>query len=180
MAVALCGCAGGDFDIGSGWFSKPLDLFGRNSGYTYSQLGESKKERPITAKDLVDANGACPAVAAPEPAVAAPGPTPPAADNAGAAAAVDAAASLRGGIALGMSECDVVSRLGPPTAVDLGKTPNSVRTAILTFKSGPRPGVYRFIGGRLKEMDRVDEPAPEPTKKKPAKSQKSNKNNGSA
>lgn len=173
MAAALCGCAG-DVDTSGGWFAKPIDLFGRNNGYTYAQLGESKKERPITAKDLVDGNGACPAVATPEP--------PPAADNAdaSAAASVDAAASLRGGIAPGMSECDVVSRLGPPTAVDLGKTPNGNRTAILTFKSGPRPGVYRFIGGRLKEMDRVDEPPPEPTKKKPAKSQQPKKSNGSA
>jgi hypothetical protein len=44
----------------------------------------------------------------------------------------------------------------------------------LTFNSGPRPGVYRFIAGRLKEMDRVEgpPPAPEPAKKKSAKSKK--------
>ena len=42
----------------------------------------------------------------------------------------------------------------------------------LTFNSGPRPGVYRFAGGRLTEMDRVEVPqaaAPEPAKKKMVK-----------
>lgn len=57
-ALMLCGCAGTDF--GSGWFSKPLDLLGSKNGYTYSALDQEKQQRPITANDLVDANGACP------------------------------------------------------------------------------------------------------------------------
>jgi hypothetical protein len=160
MAAALGGC-GGTFDT-TGWFSKPVDLFGSRGGYTYSQLGEVKKERPITPNDLVDANGACPAFVPSEPAPTSPEGAP------------DAAARLSGGIAIGMSECDVVSRVGQPNAVSLSSTPRGDRTAILTFNSGPRPGVYRFVGGRLKEMDRVDEP-PQPAqsaKKKPAKSDK--------
>ena len=42
---------------------------------------------------------------------------------------------------------------------------------MLTYNSGPRPGVYRFAGGRLTEMDRVEVPAlpPKPAKKKIAK-----------
>lgn len=160
MAVTLAGCA--NFDTGGSWFSKPLDVFGRNAGYTYSQLDESKQERPVTANDLVDANGACPA-AAPD--------------------------SLGGGIAIGMSECDVVARVGPPSAVNLGRNPNGDRTAILTFQGGVRPGVYRFVAGRLKEMDRVELPPPPPqpvkkkaekkiTKKPPAKSEKPPKTDG--
>jgi hypothetical protein len=42
----------------------------------------------------------------------------------------------------------------------------------LTFNSGPRPGLYRFAGGRLTEMDRVEAlppPPTEPTKKKMVK-----------
>ena len=42
----------------------------------------------------------------------------------------------------------------------------------MTFTGGPRPGVYRFIGGRLAEMDRVAEPAPSPDQKKLAGSKK--------
>jgi hypothetical protein len=68
-----------------------------------------------------------------------------------------------------MSECDVVARLGQPTAVNIGRSPGGDRSAALTFQSGPRPGVYRFGGGRLTEMDRVEmppAPPPEPAKKK--------------
>jgi len=155
MAVTLAGCS--DFDTSGSWFAKPLDVFGRNAGYTYSQLDESKQARPITANDLIDANGACPTAAAPD--------------------------SLGGGIAIGMSECDVVARVGPPTAVALGRHANGDRTAILTYQTGVRPGVYRFVAGRLKEMDRVEvpPPPPQPVKKKaekkidkkpPAKSEK--------
>lgn len=159
IAAALCGC-GTSLDTG-GWFSKPLDLFGSRGGYTYSQLDEAKRERPIAPSDLVDASGACPAFA-----------PPPAAPDAGSGNA-DAASRLGGGVAIGMSECDVVSRVGPPNAVNLSSNPRGDRTAVLTFHSGPRPGIYRFVGGRLTEMDRVEQPpsAP-PAKKKPAKNDK--------
>ncbi len=168
MAVALAGCAG--FDAPGSWFAKPLDVLGRNASYNYSELGESKQERRITANDLVDANGACPTAAA-------PGQTQSAAANPGGspAASPDADSLLGGGVGIGMSECDVVARVGQPNAVNLGKNPNGDRSAILTFKSGPRPGVYRFVAGRLTEMDRVEvpppppQPAKKPAKKKPAK-----------
>ena len=164
MAVALAGCAGTDFGTTGSWFAKPLDVFGRNAAYSYSELGESKQERHITANDLVDANGACPAPAA-------PGPTQSASANPGAspAASPDTGSLLGGGVAIGMSECDVVARVGQPTAVNFGKYANGDRTAVLTFKSGPRPGVYRFVAGKLTEMDRVDEPPPPQPAKKPAK-----------
>jgi hypothetical protein len=165
IAAALCGCANNNFDTSGAWFSKPLDLFGRKAGYTYSSLGESKLERPVTANDLVDANGACPIPAAPSP-------TQATQDNAaaGGAAAPDMASLLGGGVAIGMSECDVVARLGQPSAVNLGRNPNGERSAVLTFNGGPRPGVYRFEAGRLTEMDRVEAPAPPaPVKKTAAK-----------
>jgi hypothetical protein len=75
---------------------------------------------------------------------------------------------LGAGIAIGMSECDIVARIGQPTAVNLGRGPGGDRAVVLTFKSGPRPGIYRFAGGRLVEMDRVElpPPPPEPDKKK--------------
>jgi hypothetical protein len=48
-----------------------------------------------------------------------------------------------------------------------------LRSAILTYSTGLRPGVYRFEAGKLTEMDRVEQPAmaaePKATKKKIAK-----------
>jgi hypothetical protein len=169
MGVALSGCSGSDFDT-SQWFQKPLDLFGREGGYTYSELKETAQQRPITANDLVQQNGACPA----PPAVAQP--QPPAANNPSAtpapAVAGGADSLLGGGVALGMSECDVVYRAGPPSAVQLGQYPNGDRTAQLTFNSGPRPGIYRFERGRLVEMDQTAVPAPPPEAKSAAKKKK--------
>ena len=178
VAVTLSGCANLDLDASGTWFQKPLDMVGRESGYTYSELQESNKLRPITPNELVDTNGACP----PPPASAQPlppQPQPVAANPNGApmAAPVEPAPSslLGGGIALGMSECSVVYRAGQPTAVQLGKNPNGDRTAQLTFAGGPHPGIYRFERGRLMEMDSVEvptPPAPEPkkvAKKKPVK-----------
>jgi hypothetical protein len=156
MLAALGGCADNNFDLASSWFSRPFDLSASKGGYTYSNLSETKQEHPITANDLVDANGACPRLAAPAPMQ--PG-------------SIEGDSLVGGGVAIGMSECDVVARLGQPNAVNLGRSPNADRTAVLTFNSGPRPGIYRFTGGRLMEMDRVEAPPPppEPAKKKVVK-----------
>jgi hypothetical protein len=155
-ALLLSGCSAGDTN---GWFSKPVDLFGRRGGYSFSQLGAEKQERPVTANDLADASGACPMAAS----AAAPAPdAQAAAANPGqpGPGAPDETAQLRGGVSVGMSECDVIARVGRPVAVDIGAGPAGERTATMTFTGGPRPGVYRFVGGRLAEMDRVAEPAP--------------------
>jgi hypothetical protein len=165
-ALALGACGNNNFDTSGAWFSKPLDFSGSKGGYTYSNLSDSAKlERPITANDMVDAGGACPAVATPA--------SPPQAQA--AAVSTDVASLISGGVAIGMSECEVVGHLGGPTALNFGKTPNGDRTLVLTYNSGPRPGVYRFAAGRLAEMDRVEVPPPPPepqkklAKKKPVK-----------
>ena len=166
MAVALGGCADTGLDTAA-LFRKPADVFGRNSGYTYSDLQGSRQTRPVTDSDLVDASGGCPAAAAP-PAAAAGGP-------AGGPGAPGADASALGeGIGLGMTECEVVARAGAPNSVQLGRNPNGDRTAVISYQSGPRPGVYHFERGRLMQMDRVEvaAPAPKPAKKKPAKTKK--------
>jgi hypothetical protein len=170
IAVALSGCANLDLDSNTKWFSKPADWFGKSGGFTYSDLKETRQERPITANDLVQENGAC---AAPP---AAPQSAPPITNPATAPmVAPNADSLLGGGIALGMSECDVVYRAGQPNGVQFGRNQNGDRTAVLNYGSGPRPGIYRFEGGRLMQMDRVAEPAPPPEqakKKKPVKSAK--------
>lgn len=172
LAAALSGCANADiFDQNERWFSRSIDLTGKTGGYTFAELQESSRNRTLSANDLVDANGACaplPApVTAPAPS-AAQGPEP-------IPTAPDAAPTLLGQeIALNMSECDVVYRAGAPSSVQFSKNQNSDRTLVLTYNGGPRPGIYRFEGGRLVDMDRVEVAPPPPPpkvakKKKPAK-----------
>ena len=148
MAGVLGGCADVGWDAGT-LFRKPVDVAGRGSGYTYSDLQESRRARPVTDSDLVDANGSCPAAAAPG----------------------SDASPLSEGVGLGMTECEVVARAGPPNSVQLGRNPNGDRTAVISYQSGPRPGIYHFERGRLMQMDRV-EVAPPPPQKKPAKAKK--------
>src|SRR5580693_9842452 len=159
MAGMLGGC-GGDvgWDAGS-LFRKPIDVVGRTGPYTYSDLGEASLTRPVTEADLVDANGSCPAAAPPAAGSAAPGSDAP---------------GLNEGVGLGMTECQVVARAGPPNSVQLGNNPNGDRTAIISYQSGPRPGIYHFERGRLMQMDRVEVPEapPKVAKKKPVKTKK--------
>ena len=150
MAGVLGGCADVGWDTGT-LFRKPVDVVGRSSGYTYSDLQESRQARPVTDSDLVDANGSCPVAAAPG----------------------SDASALSEGVGLGMTECEVVARAGPPNSVQLGRNPNGDRTAVLSYQSGPRPGIYHFERGRLMQMDRVEVAQPPPqAKKKPAKTKK--------
>jgi hypothetical protein len=165
MAGVLGGCADLGWDSGA-LFRKPIDVVGRTGGYTYSDLQESRQARPVTDGDLVDANGSCPLAAAPPQQAAggqAAGPPAPGTD----------ASALSEGVGLGMTECEVVARAGPPNSVQLGRNPNGDRTAVLSYPSGPRPGIYHFERGRLMQMDRVEVAAPPPqAKKKPAKTKK--------
>lgn len=85
----------------------------------------------------------------------------------GAAAQAAMPPELRagGGIALGMTECQVVRLAGYTDRVEVGGD-RGQRAVTLTYMSGSRPGIYRFREGRLVTMDRV-EVAPPPAPKKP-------------
>ena len=74
-----------------------------------------------------------------------------------------------GGIALGMTECDVVRRAGLPGNINIGAGNKGERKVVLTYLAGTWPGIYTFDAGRLKVVDRA--PVPE-TPVKPAKKQK--------
>jgi len=168
LALALAGCAQADvFDTNERWFSRSFDFVGRKSGYTYSELQETSARRgPVGANELVDPSGACPAMPAPV-AAAAPAPAESQGVAPGAAAPAEPPSFLGGAVALGMSECEVVVRAGAPANVQIGTNPNGLRGVVLTYNSGPRPGIYRFEAGRLTDMDRVEVAEPKPAKKKP-------------
>jgi hypothetical protein len=170
MVLSLAAC-----DDTARWFAKPLNPFNNNPGYTYSSLGDARVDRAITANDLIDANGACPNYSAPA--------APPIAPAGPGAAASSQDNPFGAGIALGMSECDVVARLGQATDVNFGTGLHGSRSVVLTYRAGPRPGIYRFENGRLAAMDRVEGLPPaadrKTTKKKPAKSGEAKSGDGS-
>ena len=62
------------------------------------------------------------------------------------------------GVGLEMSECEVVRIVGPTPNVQIGANERGQRTVTLTYMSGERPGIYQFVDGRLKTMQRVAEP----------------------
>jgi hypothetical protein len=72
-ALALGACGTVDGENKDAWYSKPFQFVSRSSGYTFSELQESKARiQPITANDLVAANGSCPPPAAVQQSAAAP------------------------------------------------------------------------------------------------------------
>lgn len=104
-------------------------------------------------------------VAATAPADALGGLQPEGPGGAGAAAVV-------GGISLGMTECQAVRRAGQPTQVNIGAADGGERKVVLSYLSGPWPGIYTFQSGRLKVIDAAPAP-PKPAKperkKKPSR-----------
>jgi hypothetical protein len=182
-----------------GWFSKPVNMLAKpdwarpaNSGVNLGPQG------PVAPEDMVSADGRCatPTAAlaqAPEPAPAAPPPADRAVGSvAGDLAGVPMPAATKasadpglqrlepatsgpvvsGGIGLGMTECQAVQRAGSPNNIGISAGEKGERKVVLTYLSGPWPGIYTFNDGRLKVIERAPEqpkPAKAAPKKKPAK-----------
>jgi hypothetical protein len=167
LAAGLSACSG-DTQL----FSKDTGIFSNISKIGTSSTLSSKdteldSTRPVTPEDFVDASGQCAFAIAAEVPGSAVG--TPAGDLATAPAP---AQPVLGGIGLGMTECQVAQRAGQSGKVDIGADETGERKVVLTYLSGPWPGIYNFVGGRLKEIVRVAEPPPPPKpvrKKNPAK-----------
>ena len=155
-----------------GWFSKPVDILAKpdwarpNSGKV--NLGP---QGPVGPEDLVSADGQC---TSPSTATAQAAGSPPTQTAASAETQKlePTMPQVAGGIALGMTECQAVQRAGIPTNVAISGGDKGERRAVLTFLSGPWPGIYTFADGRLKVIDRAPEqpkPAGAPAKKTPKK-----------
>ena len=117
---------------------------------------------PVTAEDLVDANGRCAGAFAAVPAVS----DDRSSGRSGASLPEAGEPAIAGPIALEMTECDVVKRAGLADKVEIGGSERNERTVALSYIQGPRPGLYHFAEGRLKSMERAPEP---PAPQKPAK-----------
>ncbi len=140
---------------------QPVKFFQKADWGSTSAPAESNfnTSGPVNAEDLVDASGACATVVAAAPA------------GDGNAAPVPAGPPVLGGVALGMTECQVVQRAGHPGNIQISADPNNERATVLTYMASPWPGIYRFTGGRLKEVERVAMPEP-PKPVKPARKKK--------
>src|SRR5439155_819959 len=59
------------------------------------------------------------------------------------------------GIALEMSECDLVRAAGYTGQVEISRSERGERSVVLTYLQGEHPGIYRFVSGRLKSIERA-------------------------
>jgi hypothetical protein len=154
LAVGLAGCS--SVDLTSFRLPTAGDL--RLPAMNAPVPVEARK--PVPAEELVDSEGRC----ASSPMAAAE--TAPEAASSDPVTTPTNPALAVGGIALGMTECDVVKRAGPPEKVVLGTDERGERKVILTYTGNMRPGVYTFTAGRLVTIERAPEPpaAAKPTR----------------
>jgi hypothetical protein len=167
-APLMAGCAGGGVGdmFQSDLLSKDAQWFSRTGRLAINNVSIETPpltpNRPVTAQDLVSADGLCPGMAPP----------------AGANALTDGAAgappqpSTTGTVALGHTECDVVRGIGSPGNVNLSNNGRGDRVAVITYSQGQRAGIYTFTGGRLSSIERGPEPVAPPkpaAKSKPKK-----------
>lgn len=172
FAPMMAGCAGSVSDMfqsdllskDAEWFSRSGRLFIRSVSIETPPLTPNK---PITAEDLVNADGICPGMAPPA------GPSDANALTEGAAGAPPAP-STTGTVALGHTECDVVRGIGAPESVNLSNNARGDRVMVINYSRGQRAGIYTFTSGRLTSIERGPEPVAPPktakskAKKKPA------------
>ncbi|MGB9365579.1 MAG: hypothetical protein WCE79_06170 [Xanthobacteraceae bacterium] len=198
LAVALGGCSTSITDVSLGDLNplKKADPI-RSEDYNYFYRREGVSAGPVSQADLVGPDGRCgssPAYApAPSPAAAEPVAQSPASEplnprsnqalyfTAGPETGRPAGAPNQlpsqvrtgpTGIALQMTECQVIAVAGSTDRIEISAGPGGQRLVTLTYVSGERPGIYRFVNGRLNTMERVAE-QPQPkrtakTAKKPA------------
>jgi hypothetical protein len=163
LAPLVAGCSGASNMFSSDLLSKDAEWFSR-SGRVFIrsvsiETAPLSPDKPVTAEDLVSADGGCPGMAPPG--------TP-----ADANAQTDGAPvpSTRGTVALGHTECDVVRGIGAPESVNLSNNARGDRVAVVNYSRGQRAGIYTFTAGRLSSIERGAEPvAPKTAKPKPKK-----------
>jgi hypothetical protein len=166
LAPVMAGCSGTADMFSSEILSKDAEWFSR-SGRLFIRNIEApplSPNKPVTAEDLVSADGLCPGMA----------PSGPADANALTEGAAGAPTAPTGTVALGHTECDVVRGIGAPDNVNLSSNARGDRVAVVNFSHGQRAGIYTFTSGRLTSIERGAEPVAPPktvkskAKKKPA------------
>lgn len=142
LAAAAGGCAPSALtEVGNVNLLPKVSNLARPDWLTYSGGKDEFVLRAVSANDLVTADGQCAMAAAEAPA--------------GDASAQPAPVS--GGIALQMTECDVVRRVGAPEQLQIGADERGDRSVTITYIRGSRPGIYRFAAGRLVSIEAAPE-----------------------
>jgi hypothetical protein len=160
LLASMIGACSTDIGLNNVTFTPNPEPAARSAKPDWTTFSGSKSEfslRPVNQADLVGPEGQC--AGGPGQVAAAPGePVLPASTP-----------TVQGGIALQMTECDVVKRTGVPDKTDIGANPRGERSVTMTVTRGPWPGIYRFDGGRLVSIERAGSPpAPAKGQKKPA------------
>src|SRR5882762_7328327 len=134
LAPAIAGCSSASNMFSSDllskdaeWFSRSGRLFIKNVSIETPPLSPNK---PVTAEDLVNADGLCPGMA-------------PSGGPADANALTDGTAgapapTTNGPVALGHTECDVVRGIGAPDNVNLSNKGRGDRVAGVNYARGQR------------------------------------------
>jgi len=163
LAPMMAGCAGASDMFSSDilsrdadWFSRSGRLFIRNVSIETPPLTPNK---PITAEDLVSADGLCPGMTT--------GGAPADANALTEGAAAAPPPTTTGTVALGHTECDVVRGIGAPESVNLSRNERGDRVAVVSYSHGQRAGIYTFTAGRLSSIERAPEVAAPPKPVKP-------------
>jgi hypothetical protein len=148
MLAAGGGCAPSQLsEVGSVSLLPKVTNLARPDWLTYSGAKNEFILRPVTAADLVTADGQCAMTTA-----EAPSPAPEGASDTSAQPGLPS-----GGIALQMTECDVVRRAGAPEQLQIGADERGDRSVTITYIRGSRPGIYQFAAGRLVSIEATPE-----------------------
>ena len=153
VAPLIAGCSGGTdlLSKDAEWFSRTGRVFTKSISIESPPL---TPDRPVTAQDLVSADGGCVGMA-------------PAGGPADANASTTAPAPMGGTVALGHTECDVVRGIGAPSNINLSSDAAGRRVAVVTWTTGPRAGIYTFTAGRLSSIEGTPEQPVVPKAAKP-------------
>jgi hypothetical protein len=153
LVVTLAGCS-----ADSGVFSKfsaPKNLL----------ASDQSKVRAIQPTDLIGPDGHCANDAAPTSALnfqAGPDASTP---GRPAPMAPPPPALAGRGIGLEMTECEVEKTAGYTDRVEITDGPHGQRRVVLTYLQGEHAGIYRFVGGRLKSIERSPDAQVQPPTK---------------
>jgi hypothetical protein len=146
--------------------AKLSDVFATPDWAKFTNTSKPLVQRAVTPNDLIGADGSCAAAPGQATAMAATDGNAPD-SNAEALQGQGGLPQVSGGIALAMTECEVVQRAGMPTQFEIGAD-GQERVTTITYNEGMWPGLYRFRGGRLTSIERVTPPEPVKPARKPA------------
>jgi hypothetical protein len=158
--LLLCACSTTETPQPTG---KVSDMFATPE-WAKGNQARAATTRAITQNDLINQDGSCAAPASTD------GVAPVTSDADSALTGQGELPQVQGGVALGMTECQVLQRTGAPDTFNISAE-GTDRVATLTVTRGAWPGLYQFRGGRLTQIEQVAVPATA----KPTRSAKSKK-----